>query len=79
MKIITEYVHPPIPIRTMDWSAASDNYEPGAPLEYAATEKEAVENLLDNYCKDRGADVDHNNDCRLCLATTSEKCKAVLP
>lgn len=79
MKIITECIYPPISIRTMDWSAASDNYEPGLPLEYGATEKEAIENLLDNHCKDRGADVDHDNVCRLCLAATSEKCKAVLP
>jgi len=77
MKIITEHVYPPIPTRTMDWSAAMDNYEPGLPLEYGATEQEAVENLLDNWCKDRGADLDNNNGCLICEAETGEKCRAV--
>ena len=27
MKIITNFVNPPIPSRTMDWSAVTDNYD----------------------------------------------------
>jgi len=45
--IKTEYVFPPIPARTFDWSAALDGYEPGDPLGYGATEIEAITDLLD--------------------------------
>lgn len=44
-KIVTEFVYPPIPIRTSDWSAALDGYEPGDCLGYGATEREAIEDL----------------------------------
>lgn len=79
MKIVTEHVYPPIPDRSMDWSAATDNYEPGQPLEYGATEKEAVEALLDNHCAARGAETNHQGECRLCFADAleGEKCRAV--
>ena len=33
MKIITSYVHPPIPIRSFDWSAVDDDtYDYDAPI-----------------------------------------------
>jgi hypothetical protein len=46
-KIRTEFVYPPIPIRTFDWSAVTDDYEPGQPIGYGTTEQEAVSDLLD--------------------------------
>jgi hypothetical protein len=44
-RIRTSYIYPPIPIRQFDWSAVDDNYEPGDPIGYGATEQEAIENL----------------------------------
>jgi hypothetical protein len=42
MKIKTEHVFPPIPIRKFDWCAFDDNYEPGLPIGWGATEQEAI-------------------------------------
>lgn len=52
MTIKTEHVYPPIPIRTSDWCAYDgDNYEPGMPIGWGATEQEAIadfkEQLID--------------------------------
>lgn len=47
LKILTEYVHPPIPVRNCDWSAVTDNYEPGHPIGWGATKQEAIDDLLD--------------------------------
>ncbi len=44
-KIITEYVFPPIPNRNFDWSAVTDNYEPGCPIGYGPTEQAAIDDL----------------------------------
>ena len=44
-KIITSNVYPPIPCRDFDWSAITDNYEPGCPIGHGATEQEAVIDL----------------------------------
>ena len=47
MKIRTEYVYPPIPIRQFDWSAVDDDtYEPGCPIGSGRTEQEAIDDLL---------------------------------
>ena len=46
MKIITSYWAKPIPLRQFDWSAVDDNYEPGCPIGYGATEDEAIADLL---------------------------------
>lgn len=47
MKIRTEFVYPPIPIRQFDWSAVDDDtYEPGCPIGTGATELEAVKDLM---------------------------------
>lgn len=43
--ITTEFVYPPIPARRFDWRATDDNYEPGMPIGYGATEQEAIEDL----------------------------------
>ena len=47
MKIRTEFVYPPIPIRQFDWSAVDDDtYEPGCAIGTGATELEAVKDLM---------------------------------
>lgn len=45
--IHTENVCPPIPLRSMDWQATADDYEPGHPVGTGATEEEAVHDLID--------------------------------
>lgn len=44
--IITNHVYPPIPDRRFDWSAVRDGYEPGNPIGWGRTEKEAIADLL---------------------------------
>ena len=44
-KIVTEHVFPPIPIRSCDWCATFDGYEPGDPQGWGATEAEAIRDL----------------------------------
>lgn len=46
-RIRTEFVYPPIPIRTHDWSAVLDGYEPGDPHGIGETEAEAIADLRD--------------------------------
>lgn len=43
----TEFVHPPIPDRSMDWSAVRKGYEPGAPIGRGRTEADAVADLIE--------------------------------
>lgn len=47
MKIRTEHVYPPIPIRAFDWSAVDDDTHdgPGSPMGTGATEAEAIADL----------------------------------
>ena len=45
-QIKTNYVYPPIPIRTMDWVAWYDGDEEG-PQAFGSTEAEAIQNLRD--------------------------------
>lgn len=57
MKIVTEFVNPPIPIRSMDWSAIdSDTYDcdcdqdgffSNCPVGRGSTEQEAIDDLMD--------------------------------
>lgn len=48
MKIVTQYVYPPIPTRDFDWSAVDDEtYDEGEPIGYGRTEIEAIRDLLD--------------------------------
>lgn len=44
--VVTNYDYPPIPIRTMDWSAVTDDYEPGHPIGHGPTEADAVMDLF---------------------------------
>lgn len=46
-RIRTDYIYPPIPVRSFDWQATGDGYEPGCPIGHGATEREAIEDLLD--------------------------------
>jgi hypothetical protein len=50
-KIITRFDPPPIPIRAFDWSAVTDNYEPGNPVGYGYTEQQAVEDLTEQLAE----------------------------
>lgn len=45
VKIITNYIYPPIPDRRFDWSAVTDNYEPGQPIGYGPTKEAAIADL----------------------------------
>ena len=45
MKIITQYIKPPIPIRIYDWVAYLDGNEEDGPYGYGKTECEAIEDL----------------------------------
>ena len=47
MKIITDHIYPPIPDRRWDWSAVTEDYEPGHPQGFGKTESEAIGDLLD--------------------------------
>lgn len=47
MNIRTDFWMKPIPPRQFDWSAVDDNYEPGCPIGYGATEYEAIADLLE--------------------------------
>lgn len=53
--IITSFDYPPIPNKRFDWSAIFDDYDgtddSGSPIGYGATEKEAVEDLLEQIDK----------------------------
>ena len=45
-KIITSHDFPPIPIRDYDWSAIREDYEPGDLIGKGITEKDAIDDLL---------------------------------
>lgn len=45
-RIVTEFVHPPIPIRRFDWRATRESYEPGDPMGEGPTEDAAIADLL---------------------------------
>lgn len=47
-KIITTYVYPPIPIRSMDWQAHYDGQEECGPYGHGPTEEEAIKDLVEN-------------------------------
>lgn len=56
MRIVTEYIFPPIPDRRFDWSAIDDDtYEPGNPIGFGATKEEAIsdlrEQIADQLCR----------------------------
>lgn len=53
LHIVTDYVHPPIPMRNCDWQAVDDlTYEGGKPIGWGATEQEAIDDLLEQICNE---------------------------
>lgn len=53
MTIKTHYDFPPIPLRSLDWSAIDDDtYEPGGNVGRGATEAEAIQDLLEQLSND---------------------------
>ena len=48
-KIVTSFIYPPIPIRSNDWVAYYDGDEESVRYGYGATEREAIDDLLDNH------------------------------
>lgn len=49
MKIVTEHIFPPIPIRTHDWGAYYDDMGEDSPVGYGETEAEAIKDLQENW------------------------------
>jgi hypothetical protein len=51
LRIVTRFDPPPIPQRWFDWSAIDDaTYDgPGCPVGHAATEDEAIEDLMAKF------------------------------
>ena len=45
--VFTSFERKPGPTDRFDWSAVTSNYEPGAPIGYGRTEREAIDALLD--------------------------------
>ncbi len=45
MKIVTTYWPKPVPERFTDWEATTEDYEPGMPIGFGATEEAAIEDL----------------------------------
>lgn len=54
-KIRTENIFPPIPLHQCDWSAVFEDYEPGGPIGYGETEQGAIDDLLEQWEADNGA------------------------
>lgn len=51
-RIRTDYWPKPIPVRSCDWTAVSEDYEPGMPVGVGATEQEAIADLLEQQADD---------------------------
>lgn len=43
----TTFLNPPIPIRCFDWTCVADDYEPGDPQGFGATEEDAINDYLE--------------------------------
>jgi hypothetical protein len=46
-KIITSFLNPPIPVRSMDWQATRKGYDEGDLIGRGATEQDAINDLLE--------------------------------
>jgi hypothetical protein len=62
-KIKTEHVYPPIPLRSFDYSAAFDGYEPGDPIGWGATEEAAIADLKSQTCSHCGRADTYTGPC----------------
>jgi hypothetical protein len=56
VKVRTTFEYPPIPVRSMDWSAVTDDYDAdcdqdgffsNCPIGHGATEQDAIDDLLE--------------------------------
>ena len=47
MRIVVTQENPPVPSRQYDYSAVTDDYEPGHPIGRGSTKREAVNDLMD--------------------------------
>ena len=56
--IVTSYVHPPIPVRNMDWCAFYDGEEEAGGYGWGRTEAEAVADFIENCADDHDARLD---------------------
>lgn len=45
LRVVTSYDPPPIPVPFYDWTATTEDYEPGDLIGWGATEEEAVADL----------------------------------
>ena len=45
-RIVTEFVHPPIPVRCYDWRATFEDYDAGDLMGYGPTKEEAIADLI---------------------------------
>ena len=70
-KIHTNHDYPPIPVRNMDWSAVTDDYDcdcdqdgffSTSPVGRGATEQEAIANLMEQLEADSEPDGDDYAD-----------------
>lgn len=78
MNLIVKYDPPPIPIRTLDWSAVDDNYEPGEPIGYGPTRQAAISDCLEQAeCREATDVVGLDGSCGLCGAAQGEECRAM--
>jgi hypothetical protein len=46
-EFVVRYDPPPIPVRFFDWSATTEDYEPGMPIGHGVTREDAITHLLD--------------------------------
>jgi len=46
-EIITSFLNPPIPVRSMDWQATRKGYDEGDLIGRGATEQDAINDLLE--------------------------------
>ena len=75
MKIVTEFVYPPIPLRQFDWAAHYD--DPEGYVGRGATEQEAINDLLTEHppCKNVSPYVRADGGCLKCDADQGEACR----
>jgi hypothetical protein len=60
----TENVCPPVPDRSMDWTAVDDStYEPGCPIGWGPTEEHAIKDLVEQICDEEDTCAP---DCECC-------------
>ena len=48
-KIETHYWPKPIPVRSYDWVAYDEDYEPGRPMGFGETKRQAIEDYEDKW------------------------------